>query len=115
LRIQGSLLKRFGSVVWTDGISLYSLAPNIYLFDGTEWSKLFDGPVGQMSKTTERNIFAVGGSIYHFNGGDWKEYKKFSAPDGFMWVNCYAFEQEVFILGNDFSHFPQSSLILHGK
>lgn len=102
--------RHFGGILYSDGISIYSTAPNIYRYVGSNWEKIFTGTVGHMYKSSDNNIFAVGSSIYHFNGVDWAEISGF-LPFGPIWRDCYADGNEVFIVGNDAGR----TYILHGK
>jgi hypothetical protein len=109
-RIPGASAPHFGSRLWSDGHVIYSLGPNVFIYDNNSWRKLVDGSVGNMGKSSENNIFAVGGPILHYNGLNWYEYTNASTL-GVQWYDCYTNGDEVFVVGND----NYQTIILHGK
>jgi hypothetical protein len=110
MRTPGSPPAHFGVVlsVWDD--QLFSLGPNIYRFMDPEWEVILLAGVGRMWQSSPYNIFAVGQSVYHFNGIDWKDFPEFYTNPA-LWRDCYTDGNEVFVIGNDNS----KTVVLHGQ
>jgi len=105
-----SASKRFGMIVWTDGSRLYSLSPNITLWEKNEWIRLLNATVGGMVRGNDKSYFAFGNGVYNYNGIDWLKYSQFDTLNS-NWRSGYTDGNEIFIVGN----VGQSSIILHGK
>jgi hypothetical protein len=104
--------------LWTSPSGeLYSCGRGIHKWNGTIWTQLFDHPniLYRIAGTSDNNIFVVGhlGTVLHFNGRDWYQFKQFANPDavlGGVWTDG----TEVFVVGFT-AAYPQKTLIFHGK
>ncbi|MBI3004915.1 MAG: hypothetical protein HYY49_05805 [Ignavibacteriales bacterium] len=92
--------------------TVYSAGYGIFLKGGAGWQKVFeDGSLfGAIRGNTQKNVYAVGRSIYHFNGEDWFQFAQFqdqSKPYLSVWTN----ETEVFAVRTD----GTLSYVYHGR
>lgn len=97
-----------GSGVYTFGGTLYTLGGGIYRREGPAWARLVTGSVGHMQQSGANHILAVGQSVLHFNGIDWKEFSALYPVYGY---DCFADGKEIFIVGNN----GWQSFVIHGK
>jgi len=110
MRTSGSPPSSFGAAIWTDKVHLYSLAPNISQLENNVWTIIFEGPVGHMFKNADNDIYAVGESIFHYDGNTWLRFTKFDTI-GSVWEGGYSNGREVFVLGSN----GKISIVLHGR
>ncbi|MBI5476863.1 MAG: hypothetical protein HY964_09030 [Ignavibacteriales bacterium] len=89
---------------------LYSGGENSFKYNNGKWEKIFTGEVWMANGFGPTHIFAVGTSVYHFNGVDWYEYTQFRSS-WLTWWDSYTNMSEVFILGTT----GYKSFVLHGK
>jgi|WetSurMetagenome_2_1015567.scaffolds.fasta_scaffold121290_1 hypothetical protein len=102
---------KFGTAVWSDGNSVYALAPDVSrLMPGGNWTIILNAPVGHMFKSSNSDQWAVGDAIFHNDGTSWMEYPQFrEVIDG--WTGVYSDGNEVFVVGLS----GNRTMILHGK
>lgn len=104
-------LQRFGPRLRAYGGQLFSVGPAYYRYDDPNWTQVFArSRIYHVTKTSERNVFLVGESVYHFNGTDWKEIEGLRITPGFSRTGCYTDGEQVFILESN----GLLSRVLHG-
>ncbi len=80
------------------------------LQDGT-WNRLFYAPaIYRICGVAEDNFFAIGSSIYHWNGKDLFEFKDLHIQ-GIELSDVWTDGTEVFIVGNDY----KNTVVYHGR
>ncbi len=97
--------------------TLYSCGTGVHRWNGLSWEMLFDHPnfLSRITGTSDNNIVVVGhlGTVLHFNGRDWFQYRQFADPNNVLW-GVWADNREVFVVGFT-ATYPQKTIILHGK
>ena len=88
--------------VYNLGISLYERVDNI-------WRLLLDADVGHMYQHGINQMIAVGSSVYHYNGKDWKEI--YQIPQPLRGGRCFSTPNQIFILYQD----GFKTYVIHGK
>lgn len=109
---------RFGvHGLWIDPEgTVYSFGSDIFQWNGSSWMRLYESSnaLRRMAGSSKNNIFAVGdfGTILHYNGSDWYEFKELKNPN-VVYSSVWTDGREVFIVGyfNDGS----KTIVLHGK
>ena len=75
------------------------------------WNSVFNAPaIYRMCGVAEDNFFAVGSSIYHWNGKDLYEFKELPRQ-GVELSDVWTDGTEVFIVGNDYTR----TIVYHGR
>ncbi len=100
----------FGYNLYNFNNSLYSSGVGLFKYVNKSWISIYDGPARNISMAGENHIFAVGKSIYHYNGHDWFEFIQFQSNE-WPWFGCYTNSEEVFVVSTDYN----KSYVLHGK
>jgi hypothetical protein len=111
MRIPGAAAGHVGAGLYAFGGVLYTISPDIYEHTGSEWNLLLSAQVGHMFQNAPNNAFAIGQSIYQFNGQDWEQLPGAMTLGGWPWLGVYAGAGEVFVVSNDNS----KTYILHGR
>lgn len=106
---------KFGSNLWNDLNTqhIYSSGNGIYLWNNKEWIYISNIPKGGINGSSENNIFTFNwwGSIYHYNGENWKKLNQLPKLDfSSVWCN----NKYVFISAHIFDG-VQKSVIIRGK
>jgi hypothetical protein len=99
--------------VWAlNSTEVFSVGYGIFQNACNGWIKVFDDGtiISGISGFASNNIFAVGTSIYHFNGANWQRYNQFQNFSGVI-LRVWLGSNEVFAVGHD----GNTSYVFHGK
>ena len=106
--------------------TMYITGSGVYRMIGNQWESLgLDAILSlRICGADDNNLFVVGyssdesgiyGTVYHYNGSDWFEFKQLRLYNGNYW-GIWTDGKEVFVVGSNlYSDFPQKTFILHGK
>ena len=97
---------------------LYSTGYGLYKLNNNLWERIYltQIPITWMSDIGNNDILLTGefGEIYHYNRTDWKKLDQFD-NENFVHSASWRDKKEAFIVTQDFSGFPQKTIIWHGK
>jgi hypothetical protein len=90
---------------------LYRTWSGVSYLDSVKWRDMgLSGFTRGVFGTSEDNLFAVGTSVWHWNGSNWYEYTNVPSQQ-FTMFKMWTDGREVFIVGTD----GTNSYILHGN
>ncbi len=108
MKTPGAASPHMGIRVHTFDNSIYTVGPNVYRRNGISWLRLLEADVGKMFGVKSNHMFAIGNSIWHFNGFDWQV---LASTFPMLAFDCYASMSDVFVVSND----NLKTVVLHGK
>ena len=97
-----------GQAVYSWQTELYSLGPNVYFASSNGWTKVVSGRIGQMSKSSETSLIAVGSQSLYFNGARWIELLDVHP---LLESSCLTTDIHLFVVTND----GYRTIVYHGK
>lgn len=119
-----NLIQKWGGLkLYSSSVGkLYSYGiGGIFEWKGNEWVQTYkvSAAIEGMGDKGENDILAVGsrGKVYHYNGSNWQELIGFYSGNSndIEYTGSWVDDNEAFIIGLDFSGYPQRTIVLHGK
>ena len=98
---------------------LYAVGFGLYEREGNDWVTILPQEFASFRGFREKgknNMTACGdgGSAYHYDGNNWQEINVLHGKD-LLYTGVWMEEDEAFVIGNDLSGYPQTTIVFHGK
>ncbi|MEW6196957.1 MAG: hypothetical protein AB1521_17560 [Bacteroidota bacterium] len=98
---------------------LYAVGFGIYERDGSNWITILPQEFASFRGFRDKgssNMIACGdgGSAYHYDGNNWQEINALHGKD-LLYTGVWMEENEAFVIANDLSGYPQTTIVFHGK
>ena len=98
---------------------LYAVGFGLYEREGNDWVTILPQELASFRGFRDKgknNMIACGdgGSAYHYDGNNWQEINALHGKD-LLYTGVWMEEDEVFVIANDLSGYPQTTIVWHGK
>jgi hypothetical protein len=120
-KIDSTSFAKFGEKLFrSPSGTLYSVGQGgVYKYEKLSWLNVFNitsAYIYGIWGTSDNNIFIAGnfGSVYHYNGTDWRRIEELNDPQIDYWA-VWTDGTEAFVAGHIFAEGLQKTVIWHGK